>query len=379
MKLSARILTASCVVVLLGSVGVPSTFAATTVEAECRKVGATQVTSKGLLSCMNVSGARIWISTPLPKGIAEAKKLVSAWDTSALPTDSIIRFHARSSDDYVQQRLTLAQQKRDALVGMKASLTARISALQSEIGALPSQISVAQVASRTALSNLETPKREYQTLTSQANIYYSQYARLDSARISHLGCKILEMFGMGGSCGTFNESAYYSAKTQYELAKYRADTAEANYNRLFNDYKVRYDAYKALFDRRATAQSELSVATNQGNEVEAGIPGAEAHLKASHAVIADLRLLQSSITLADSAGVQLQELVQKPLGANWKKKFDRLARVNAIRLFHQGNVDDTFSSFRTMTPDLLDPEPEVPPTAEPSSSPSQSPEAVPSS
>ena len=367
-KLSARILTASCVVVLLGFVGAPSTFAANTVETECRKVGATQVTSKGLLSCMNVSGVRIWIFTPLPKSIAEAKKLVSSWDTSALPADSIIRFHARSSDGYVQQRLTLAQQKRDSLVGMKASLTARITALQAEIRALPSQISVAQTASQTASSNLEAPKREYQALSSQANIYYSQYSSLDSARISHLGCEILEMFGYGGSCGTFNEAAYYSAKTQYELANSRADAAYAIYTGLFNDYKAKYDTYKALYDRQATAQSELGVATNQGNEADAGIPGAEAHLEASHSVIADLRLLQASITLADSAGVQLQELVQKPLSANWKKEFDRLARMNAIRLFHQGNVEDTFSSFRTMTPDLLDPEPGVPPTVEPSGS-----------
>ena len=253
---------------------------------------------------------------------------------------------------------------------MKASLTARISALQAEIRDLPGRTSAAYATSQTASSNLEAPKREYQALSSQANIYYSQYASLDSARISHLGCKILEMFGHGGPCGTFNESAYYSAKTQYELAENRADTAYANYTRLFNDYKGKYDAYKALFDRQATAQSELNAATNQSNEADAGIPGAEAHLNASHSVIAELRLLQSSITLADSAGVQLQELIQKPLGANWKKEFDRLARMNAIMLFHRGNVDDTFSLFRTLTPDLLDPAPEVPPTAEPSPSPS---------
>lgn len=379
MKLSDRLVTASCVIVLFGSVGIPSTFAATAVENQCRKVGATQVTPKGLLSCVNVSGERIWISTPLPKGIAEARKLVSSWDTSALPTDSIIRFHARSSDGYVQERLTLAQQKRDALVELKASLTAQISALQAEIRDLPGRISAAYATSQTASSNLETPKREYQTLSSQANIYYSRYASLDSARISHLGCKILEMFGHGGPCGTFNESAYYSAKTQYELAKNRADTAFANYTRLFNDYKGKYDAYKALYDRQATAQTELNAATNQSNEADAGIPGAEAHLKASHSVIADLRLLQSSITLADSAGVQLQELVQKPLGANWKKEFDRLARMNAIMLFHQRNVHNTFSSFRTMTPDLLDPEPELPPTGESASNPSPSPDAVTSS
>ena len=370
MKLSARILTASCVIVLFGSVGLPSTFAVTAVENQCRKVGATQVTPKGLLSCMNVSGERLWISTPLPKGIAEAKKLVSSWDTSALPTDSIMRFHARSSDGYVQQRLTLAQQKRDALVGMKASLTARISALQAEIRDLPGRTSAAYATSQTASSNLEAPKREYQALSSQANIYYSQYASLDTARIYYLGCRIQLMFGSVGSCSPFNESAYYSAKTQYELAKNRADTAYANYTRLFNDYIGKYDAYKALFDRQATAQSELNAATNQSNEADAGIPGAEAHLKASHSVIAELGLLQSSITLADSAGVQLQELIQKPLGANWKKEFNRLARMNAIMLFHRGNVDDTFSLFRSLTPDLLDPEPEVPPTAEPSPSPS---------
>ena len=166
------------------------------------------------------------VGTAKPKTSREATRLLKKWVLEdPIPGDSLIRHHAFASDAYAQERLTLAQQARDALSAQKVQFSNQADSLRSEIQNLPSKVSTSLGVAKTAEAKLDAPKREYQSLSSQESILYSQYASLDSGRISHLGCVVLEMFGFGGPCGSFNEANFLSVKSRYEIAKSRADSA----------------------------------------------------------------------------------------------------------------------------------------------------------
>jgi len=366
MKLHLTIV--SSLVLVMSIVGLSPAEAALKAGETCPKVGTTEISpnGKGALVCLTVSGSRKWIFTPLPKGAGDATRQVKLWTaTNAIPDDSLTRYHSQSSDAYVQERLTLAQQARDALVNQKTILTNQSSTLQAEIQGLPAQISTTQATVQTAEAKLDGPKREYQSLSSQASILGSQYASLDRARTVNLACELLEVFGVGGGCGTFNESNYFSVKSQYEIANSRADSAWQTYTVLYNDYKKKYDASVALRSRQNTARAELNKANADLGSVENAIPGAEAHLSASHAVIENLTNLKVTLAQFDAASARVRDLATKPLGSNWKKNFNQIARLQGVASLHQTAILEIYSAFRSQTGDLPDPQPTATPEPTP--------------
>jgi hypothetical protein len=215
--MKVRLISFLCLVALVSISGLSPAAAALKSGDTCPKVGITKIAAngKGSFVCLTVSGARTWIFTPLPNTAGTAKRQINMWTaTNAIPADSLARHHAQASDAYVQERLTKAQQAQDALINQKTLLTTQTTTLQSEIQVLPAQIRTAQSIAQTAESKLAGPRREYQSLSSQASSLSSQYGRLDTVRVSYLVCKIAEMFGKvgSGSCGTFNEANFLSIK-----------------------------------------------------------------------------------------------------------------------------------------------------------------------
>jgi hypothetical protein len=126
---------------------------------------------------------------------------------------------------------------------------------------------------------------------------------------------------------------------------------------LYNDYKKKYDESVSLGGRYNTAQAELARAKADLGTVENSIPGSEAHLSASHAVIENLTNLKGALIQFDSANTRLRDLAAKPLGRNWKNSFNRIARLQGITSLHQKTALALFSTFRSQTGDLPDPQP----------------------
>lgn len=348
---------------LLASLGATSAHAAPRTGEPCKKVGVSvsQKKSQGELLCLNVAGARRWVSVPEAQNRGQAVKLVRDWQTVAvLPNEHLVRHFSASSDAYVSERLALAQQARDQLVQQIAALTAKQASLQAEITNLPGQINQAQVSYQQAETALAGPKREYTSAASSAAILESQYTSAYNNRVAYIGCKTLEMFGFRGpgSCGASNDAQYFSIKSRFESARARADSLWSAYQVRYSDYKSKYDRYKALFDRQASARNELASTSAEVSSANAALNEAEAHLAASHDANKRLQEMRAALTRWETTAGKIEELSLKGLGASWDSQFNRIAKLQGILQLHQNSVSDSFAVFRALTADLPDPDPQ---------------------
>ena len=340
--------------------------AATKAGDDCKRIGQSKSvkSTKGKLLCLRVAGQRTWVFVPKSSSKARAEKMAKGWQRQAeLPNESALRYFAASSDAYVTERLTLAQQGRDELAQRAAALSSQQAALQSELTNLPSQVSAASVAAQTAESKLEEPLQAAQSASSSASLLASEYARLEGEMGAHIGCRVLEDFGFypPGSCGYFDQSYYNSVRSRYNAAQARADSLWANYRSAYNDYKAKYDEYKRLYDRQAAAQNELNETGAELANVNGALAAAEAHLAASHDTNGQLQDLKVTLARWDSTNTKLRQLASKKLRGNWESQFERMARLAGIAQLHRKNLLDTFIVFRGLTADLPDPPVSTPP------------------
>lgn len=353
----------SCILLLAVTV-VPAN-AATSVGDTCKKPGQaiSQKGGKGQLVCLRVAGTTTWVFVPSASSKSQASKALREWRTvDPLQNEDLIRHFALTSDAYVDERLTLAQQGRDQLAQQIVVLTSKQANLQAEITNLPSQITQAQTLYQQAESALAAPRREYTSAATTAALLDAEYTSAYNNRLSYIACKTLEMFGFRapGDCGTSNDAQYFSIKARYEAARARADSLRANYQARYNDYKAKYDRYKTLFDRQATARNELGTTGAELNAADAALIGAEAHLRASHVAKARLIEIRVALSRLDATKAHLEKLANADVGTKWTSQYERSARLFGILQLHQKYVVESFGSFRALTTDLADPVPEQP-------------------
>ena len=342
----------------------------------CSKVGA--VTSKkptGYLKCVKVSGQRTWLYLQTPKSKSQAQAILKKW-TSALdlPDEDLIRRHAGTSPAYVQQRLAAAQQQRDTIAAQSNSAEAQVNALRNEIDGLPDRVASAQQAVADTEGRLAKPKADYQSALSLENLAYSEFAYWEDAKVAYIGCQILEDFGFGGSCGYFNDSAYSSARYQYNLAKSKTDAAKAAYDAAYKEYEAKYNIYKALYDRQQVAQGELASASANAQTLAANLEASEGHLAASHDANGYLQDVTFKLSQYETVLAKYNKVATTKLSGDWQKTFAAAALSRGVADALRRNIVQSFLAFRSLTPDLPDPQPETvqeppvasdPPAAEP--------------
>jgi hypothetical protein len=319
---------------------------------------------------VSVAGEKLWLYLQTPATKEQANETLKKWSRDlALPNEEIVRLHIASSQAYVQQRLTAAQQQRDTLSAQSTSANDTVSALKNEIGGLPDRVASAKQTTADAEAKLAQPKAAYQSALTQENIAYSEYSYWENASYAHTACIVLEMWGMGGPCGRFNDSAFSSARFRYNSAKAQSDTAKAAYNAVYKDYEAKYNVYKSLFDRQQTVQAELAANDANARTLTTNLQAAEGHLTASHDVTDLLNAVTLKAAQFDSAKSRLTGSAQKGVQGDWKKSFASVALSRAILDSLRSSIVSDFTSFRAQTPDLPDPqkepEPETTATAAP--------------
>ena len=308
------------------------------VGAPCKTANASEVTKSRNYFCLKDNGQNKWVIVrKQPSSKRSAQKLLKKW-LQTLPTPWSQEMISASQPQQAHlDALTVAQQNRDANSAEVSQASAQIQQLQNEIAGLPDQISLAQVSQEQAKSVMRASLNELKSADAIVSSLSASYSSAMDNKYVITTEIVLCTFGFRACTPGQYDAALSRANAtvaRYESAEAVAAGARARYDGFYRDYKTKYDAYSALFDRKNTAHGELSqVVAHKGN-LEAVIPSLEDTLSRAHLAIslrAEILNLVPSITQLENA-LKIQSVKLSKSGKRSAMKKFSAIQGNWLRL-----------------------------------------------
>jgi chromosome segregation ATPase len=278
--------------------------------------------------CVSINGQRTWvrINRP-PTNKSSATNVVNRWLASVPLEDVEASVTALLPQQEHLDEVTRALQERDAT--STALNEARLSAqhLQSEIANLPNQIAQALAISDQAKAAMQPSLNELKAAEARVSSLSGSYSSALNTQAVLIAEITLCMFGFR-SCrpGQYDAELARAGNTiaQYESAVAVANSARTKYDGFYNDYKRKYDAYAALFNRRNTANSELAKANGDIQSLQAVIPSLDDTLMRAQKRIQIPAQLEAMVPIMRQLETNLQsraKLVTVAKNDSWVKSF----------------------------------------------------------
>jgi|GEM_PF-1787952 len=310
--------------------------------------------ASNVLTCVPVANGNAWvIVAATPKKIAAAMTQLDSWKAS-LGLDSLPDITATvEGGQSVQDLLTVAQQNRDVAAQAVVDTSSAVVAKKAEVDGLPSRIQSAVVISNAANAALKVPKAEYDAASAIVKSLSSSYYSAVANQTALVSAQVLCTFGARPCSSTSSSasSAYASTISQYNVANAMADGAYAKYTSYYNDYKGKYDAYKALVDRSPVANAEYADILAKSQQAAGALPAAEAALSKMHSRIDTLTELAALLNAFNTSQQELDVLLNSSglqAATNWRTSFAQASTANGRHGLYRNWLTQTWAKYASL-------------------------------
>ena len=285
------------------------------IGADCKTANDVQKVKTKYLFCLRENGIRTWVFGVEPPSTKKSMITSTNRWLATLPFQGTEEMVAVSQPQQAHaDALTVAQQNRDANANAMAQSGAKTEQLQNEINGLPNQIAQALTIADQARAAMQPSLNELKsadaTVSSLSSAYYSavdtQY--IITAEI------VLCTFGFRTCTPGQYDAALSQANatvSRYESARASAAGARAKYDGYYRDYKIKYDNYSTLFNRKAVANTELIKANGHTQNLQSVMPSLEDTLSRAHKVIDNRALILALVPALTKLETTLRVQVRK--------------------------------------------------------------------